>query len=156
MSLRETKNTFTKTKMIMKKLFVVSLAALSLAACGNKAQNAEQTTDSVMAEVVEVKEIALAKTYKGEIPAADDAVAFIVSLQLEDGKYTLTETPKEGKSKDKAEVTEGTYVREGDMLTLTSKDGEKSLYKVKEGALEMLNSDGESSATPELYTLKAE
>ena len=113
--------------------FAAILCAFIMTGCTNSKKT--NNADSMSADTTQVADMHNAETsldyfgeYKGTIPAAD------------------------------CPGIDVTFVIEGNILTTTSKEGDKSYYKVEEGRIVMLDADKQpiTGALADLYVLKQE
>ena len=123
-----------------KKLYLAAaFCMIIVAGCTNNKKSAN--SDNVVANTMQVADMHNAETsldyfgeYKGTIPAADCPGI--------EGEFNET----------------GTFKVEGNILTATSKNGEKSYYKVEEGRIVILDADKQpiTGALADMYVLKQE
>ena len=138
-------------------LFIVVLLAITMTGCtGSKKTNVDNQADSTQVADMHHAENSLDYygEYKGTIPAAD-CPGINVTLVLNAGHtYTLNYIyiDREGSYYNDS----GTFSVEGNILTMTSKSGGDSYYKVQEGSLVMLNADKEEAegVMKDKYVLK--
>lgn len=147
----------------MRKKFYLAAAfcTVILVGCTNskKANNSEGTN----AETAQVADMHNAETsldyfgeYKGTIPAADCPGIEVTLIFNKDHTYSQKYVYID---REDAEFNEtGTFKVEGNILTTTPKEGEKSYYKVEEGRIVMLDADKQpvTGALADLYVLKQE
>ncbi len=126
----------------MKKYFVLLATALLFASCtGNSAKKATaaQEADNTKTRTEQTAAQPVAGVYEGTIPAAD-APGIATTLELKaDKTFTLSEKVID---RDAAEFTEGNYLVEGDLLTLTAQDGATTKYLLKDNTLQRLDAEG--------------
>lgn len=125
----------------MKKIFVLACLCLFVVACGNKSKSGQASgTDST--EVVDMhtaeNSLDIAGTYTGTFPAAD-CPGINTTLTLNKDK-TFTCISEYIDRKDATFAENGTYVIEGNMLTLIT-DGQPQYYKIGENTLTHLDGD---------------
>lgn len=93
--------------------------------------------------------------YKGVTPAADcPGIETTLTLNT-DNTFTLRLVYID---RDTQFDETGNFVLDGNILTLTSRDGTKSYYKVEEGQVRMLNADKQevTGELADMYILKQE
>lgn len=127
----------------MKKYFVLLATALLFASCtGNstKKATANQEADNAKTQTEQTAAQPVAGVYEGTIPAAD-APGIATTLELKaDKTFTLSEKFIDRDAA--AELTEGNYLVEGDLLTLTAQDGATTKYLLKDNTLQRLDAEG--------------
>ena len=130
----------------MRKIFYAAchFAGLAMTGCGSdkpKAHDNEgnavakcETNDKHNAE----NSIDYQGTYKGTLPAADGPGINMALTINNDSTYTLEYDyiERDGKFKE-----QGNYTVEGNLMTLTEKEGQMSYFKVEEGQLRQLDND---------------
>ncbi|MDL2222331.1 copper resistance protein NlpE [Parabacteroides sp. OttesenSCG-928-N08] len=136
----------------MKKLVFVSILLVGLVACGNKEAKKQEAVESASSTTV-VKEsiddghhaqnaLSYGGVYEGRIPCADcPGIDVVITLDY-DGNYTKKMTYSD-REPDNVFDSSGRFVwsENGSRITLVEEGGEH--YKVVEGALIMLDEEGE-------------
>lgn len=146
--------------MKKKKYFVwIIFCTVLLAGCtnGKKAEDAKGTTDTAQVADLHTAETSLDYygLYKGVTPAADcPGIETTLTLNT-DNTFTLRLVYID---RDTQFDETGNFVLDGNILTLTSRDGTKSYYKVEEGQVRMLNADKQevTGELADMYILKQE
>lgn len=148
----------------MKKMILsLAVAAVALGSChGSKKESAQVVDSTVPVETLATDTVETAQaptsiegTYEGVLPCADCEGIKTTIMLSKDNTYTKTSEYLGKANANKFDET-GTVELNGDELTLTSKDGEKTFFKVGEGIITMLDKDkkeiqGELAAS---YVLK--
>ena len=141
--------------------FAAILCAFIMTGCTNSKKT--NNADSMSADTTQVADMHNAETsldyfgeYKGTIPTADCPGIDVTLVFNKDHTYTQKYIYQERKDAEFDEA--GTFVIEGNILTTTSKEGDKSYYKVEEGRIVMLDADKQpiTGALADLYVLKQE
>lgn len=139
----------------------VVLCTFIMTGCTNsKKTNNTESTDADTTQIVDMHNAETSLDYfgeyKGTIPAADCPGIDVTLIFNKDHTYTQKYVYLERKDAEFNEA--GTFVIEGNILTTTSKEGEKSYYKVEEGRVVMLDADKQpiTGALAGLYVLKQE
>lgn len=145
-----------------KKLYLAAAFCMIIATgCTNNKKSAN--SDNVVADTMQVADMHNAETsldyfgeYKGTIPAADCPGIEVTLIFNKDRTYTQKYIYLERKDGEFNET--GTFKVEGNILTATSKNGEKSYYKVEEGRIVILDADKQpiTGALADMYVLKQE
>lgn len=147
---------------MMKSIYVAAIAAcsLTLMSCnGSKKADASQSN----ADTTQVVDMHTAETsldyfgeYKGTIPAADCPGIKQTLVLNKDNTFTLNSIYIDRKDADFNDS--GTFSIDGNVLTLKTKDGQASYYKVEEGRVRMLMADKQpvTGELAEHYVLKQE
>lgn len=128
----------------MKKYVFFVVALIALAGCGNSQKSGGQET--AKAETSQVADNHSAETsldywgvYEGTLPAASGPG---IKTKLSINKDSTFDIRLEYiGEKDGVFENKGTYTIDGNILTLTQKDGETSYYKIEEGQIRMLDAD---------------
>lgn len=142
----------------MKKIAILSFAALLFAACNSNTKQAETATPETKVEAVDVhnsqNSLDYKGVYKGELPTAS-GTGTTVTIELGDDTFSKEVTYNEEKESFK---TEGKYSWDatGSIITLEGLKDEPSKYKVGENTLTQLDMDGKEikSESGLNYTLK--
>lgn len=134
----------------MKKTLLSAMAAFTLFAligCNNRAEvDAIQPT-----QVAELKP--MQQSWRGILPCAD-CEGIETSLFLEkDGTWVMNERYQGVREEPSSFASYGTWARTADKLVLTDSQGEKSYYRAKGDALEMLDREGNPIESQFNYTL---
>ena len=145
-----------------KKLYLAAAFCMIIATgCTNNKKSAN--SDNVVANTMQVADMHNAETsldyfgeYKGTNPAADCPGIEVTLIFNKDRTYTQKYIYLERKDGEFNET--GTFKVEGNILTATSKNGEKSYYKVEEGRIVILDADKQpiTGALADMYVLKQE
>ena len=135
----------------MKKIVFSVIAACSLFAlfgCNHRAE-----TDTVQpAAMEELKP--MQQSWRGILPCAD-CEGIETSLFLEkDGTWVMNERYQGVRDEPSSFASYGTWARTADKLVLTDSKGEKSYYRAKGEALEMLDREGNPIESQFNYTLQ--
>lgn len=135
----------------MKRIFLTVSVIAALAVSCNQT-NTTQTTETATTETemanqstTMAEEVSYVGTYQGTLPCADCGGNHI-TLTIEKDSYTSQEKSNKGSFEDKGTVA---YNAEKGILTLTSSANAdtKSLYRVKEGSIVMLDQEGKEITT---------
>ena len=134
----------------MKKTLLSAMAALTLFAligCNNRSDvDVIQPT-----QVAELKP--MQQSWRGILPCAD-CEGIETSLFLEkDGTWVMNERYQGVREEPSSFASYGTWARTADKLVLTDSQGEKSYYRAKGEALEMLDREGNPIESQLNYTL---
>ncbi|HGY1780245.1 TPA: envelope stress response activation lipoprotein NlpE [Citrobacter amalonaticus] len=134
----------------MKKTLLSAMAAFTLFAligCNNRSEvDVIQPT-----QVAELKP--MQQSWRGILPCAD-CEGIETSLFLEkDGTWVMNERYQGVREEPSSFASYGTWARTADKLVLTDSQGEKSYYRAKGGALEMLDREGNPIESQFNYTL---
>lgn len=134
----------------MKKTLLSAMAALTLFAligCNNRSDvDVIQPT-----QVAELKP--MQQSWRGILPCAD-CEGIETSLFLEkDGTWVMNERYQGVREEPSSFASYGTWARTADKLVLTDSQGEKSYYRAKGDALEMLDREGNPIESQFNYTL---
>ncbi len=134
----------------MKKTLLSAMAAFTLFAligCNNRSDvDVIQPT-----QVAELKP--MQQSWRGILPCAD-CEGIETSLFLEkDGTWVMNERYQGVREEPSSFASYGTWARTADKLVLTDSQGEKSYYRAKGGALEMLDREGNPIESQFNYTL---
>jgi copper homeostasis protein (lipoprotein) len=134
----------------VKKTLLSAMAAFTLFAligCNNRAEvDAIQPT-----QVAELKP--MQQSWRGILPCAD-CEGIETSLFLEkDGTWVMNERYQGVREEPSSFASYGTWARTADKLVLTDSQGEKSYYRAKGDALEMLDREGNPIESQFNYTL---
>ena len=126
--------------------FAAILCAFIMTGCTNSKKT--NNADSMSADTTQVADMHNAET---SLDYFDVTLVF-----NKDHTYTQKYIYQERKDAEFDEA--GTFVIEGNILTTTSKEGDKSYYKVEEGRIVMLDADKQpiTGALADLYVLKQE
>ena len=93
------------------------------------------------------------QSWRGVLPCAD-CEGIETSLFLEkDGTWVMNERYQGVREEPSSFASYGTWARTADKLVLTDSNGEKSYYRAKGNALEMLDREGNPVASQLNYTL---
>lgn len=135
----------------MKKTLLSAMAALTLFAligCNNRSDvDVIQPT-----QVAELKP--MQQSWRGILPCAD-CEGIETSLFLEkDGTWVMSERYQGVRDEPSSFASYGTWARTADKLVLTDSKGEKSYYRAKGEALEMLDREGNPIESQFNYTLQ--
>lgn len=141
-------------------LMALAISTATLVGCTNSKTNTSgsQSTDTTLVADGHTAETALDYfgEYKGTTPAADcPGIKQTLTLN-KDYTFTLNMIYLEREGADFNDS--GTFTIEGNIVTLTAKNGEKSFYKVEEGRIVMLMADKQpiTGDLAEHYVLKQE
>ncbi|MCP1630800.1 copper homeostasis protein (lipoprotein) [Citrobacter amalonaticus] len=134
----------------MKKTLLSAIAAFTLFAligCNNRSEvDVIQPT-----QVAELKP--MQQSWRGILPCAD-CEGIETSLFLEkDGTWVMNERYQGVREEPSSFASYGTWARTADKLVLTDSQGEKSYYRAKGDALEMLDREGNPIESQFNYTL---
>ncbi|HIF4733730.1 TPA: envelope stress response activation lipoprotein NlpE [Citrobacter amalonaticus] len=134
----------------MKKTLLSAMAAFTLFAligCNNRSEvDVIQPT-----QVAELKP--MQQSWRGILPCAD-CEGIETSLFLEkDGTWVMNERYQGVREEPSSFASYGTWARTADKLVLTDSQGEKSYYRAKGDALEMLDREGNPIESQFNYTL---
>ncbi|MBN6044268.1 envelope stress response activation lipoprotein NlpE [Citrobacter sp. ku-bf4] len=134
----------------MKKILLSAMAAFTLFAligCNNRSEvDVIQPT-----QVAELKP--MQQSWRGILPCAD-CEGIETSLFLEkDGTWVMNERYQGVREEPSSFASYGTWARTADKLVLTDSQGEKSYYRAKGDALEMLDREGNPIESQLNYTL---
>lgn len=134
----------------MKKTLLSAMAAFTLFAligCNNRSEvDVIQPT-----QVAELKP--MQQSWRGILPCAD-CEGIETSLFLEkDGSWVMNERYQGVREEPSSFASYGTWARTADKLVLTDSQGEKSYYRAKGDALEMLDREGNPIESQFNYTL---
>ena len=134
----------------MKKTLLSAMAAFTLFAligCNNRSEvDVIQPT-----QVAELKP--MQQSWRGILPCAD-CEGIETSLFLEkDGTWVMNERYQGVREEPSSFASYGTWARTADKLVLTDSQGEKSYYRAKGEALEMLDREGNPIESQLNYTL---
>ena len=134
----------------MKKTLLSAMAAFTLFAligCNNRSEvDVIQPT-----QVAELKP--MQQSWRGILPCAD-CEGFETSLFLEkDGTWVMNERYQGVREEPSSFASYGSWARTADKLVLTDSQGEKSYYRAKGDALEMLDREGNPIESQFNYTL---
>jgi copper homeostasis protein (lipoprotein) len=134
----------------VKKTLLSAMAAFTLFAligCNNRSEvDVIQPT-----QVAELKP--MQQSWRGILPCAD-CEGIETSLFLEkDGTWVMNERYQGVREEPSSFASYGTWARTADKLVLTDSQGEKSYYRAKGGALEMLDREGNPIESQFNYTL---
>lgn len=134
----------------MKKILLSAMAAFTLFAligCNNRSEvDVIQST-----QVAELKP--MQQSWRGILPCAD-CEGIETSLFLEkDGTWVMNERYQGVREEPSSFASYGTWARTADKLVLTDSQGEKSYYRAKGDALEMLDREGNPIESQLNYTL---
>lgn len=123
-------------------------ALFALMGCNNRAE-----VDALQpAQAAELKP--MQQSWRGVLPCAD-CEGIETSLFLEkDGTWVMNERYQGVREEPSSFASYGTWARTADKLVLTDSNGEKSYYRAKGDALEMLDREGNPVASPLNYTLE--
>lgn len=145
-----------------KKVSLVAIALLAVATVACTGQKKSDTAETT-ADTTQVIDMHTAETsldyfgeYKGTTPAADCPGIKQTLVLNKDYTFTLNLIYIEREGADFNDV--GTFIIEGNIITLKTKEGAESFYKVEEGRVVMLMAD-KQPVTGELaahYVLKQE
>ena len=130
---------------------ILSVAAactlFALIGCNNRAE-----VDALQpAQAAELKP--MQQSWRGVLPCAD-CEGIETSLFLEkDGTWVMNERYQGVREEPSSFASYGTWARTADKLELTDSNGEKSYYRAKGNALEMLDREGNPVASQLNYTL---
>lgn len=130
---------------------ILSVAAactlFALIGCNNRAE-----VDALQpAQAAELKP--MQQSWRGVLPCAD-CEGIETSLFLEkDGTWVINERYQGVREEPSSFASYGTWARTADKLVLTDSNGEKSYYRAKGNALEMLDREGNPVASQLNYTL---
>lgn len=135
----------------MKKTLLSAMAAFTLFAligCNNRSEvDVIQPT-----QVAELKP--MQQSWRGILPCAD-CEGIETSLFLEkDGTWVMNERYQGVREEPSSFASYGTWARTADKLVLTDSQGEKSYYRAKGEALEMLDREGNPVESQFNYTLE--
>ncbi|WP_336218594.1 envelope stress response activation lipoprotein NlpE [Citrobacter amalonaticus] len=135
----------------MKKTLLSAMAVFTLVAligCNNRSEvDALQPT-----QVAELKP--MQQSWRGVLPCAD-CEGIETSLFLEkDGTWVMNERYQGVREEPSSFASYGTWARTADKLVLTDSQGEKSYYRAKGDALEMLDREGNPVESQFNYTLE--
>lgn len=137
---------------------MILAAALTLAACGGNPQKktiSEKIKDDAVKVDMHDAESSLdyQGTYTGTFPAADCPGIDMRLVLKQDGTYGLH---MKYIDRDSEFDEKGSYKVKGNLLTLTSMDGQSEYYKVEENRLRKLDADKQpvTGALAENYVLK--
>ncbi|HFZ8995133.1 TPA: envelope stress response activation lipoprotein NlpE [Citrobacter freundii] len=120
----------------------------ALMGCNNRSE----TEKLQPAQVAELKP--MQQSWRGVLPCADCA-GIETDLFLEkDGTWVMNERYQGAREEPSSFASYGTWARTADRLVLTDSKGEKSYYRVKGEALEMLDRDGNPIVSQFNYTLQ--
>ena len=124
---------------MVKKAIVTAMAVISLftlMGCNNRAE-----VDTLSpAQAAELKP--MPQSWRGVLPCAD-CEGIETSLFLEkDGTWVMNERYLGAREEPSSFASYGTWARTADKLVLTDSKGEKSYYRAKGDALEMLDREG--------------
>lgn len=138
---------------------VILLLTVTIVSCNNaKKTNVANTKDSAQINDMHNAENSLDfyGEYKGIIPAADCPGIRITLTLNKDKSFTSKWVYLEREGSDVEEA--GVFTSNGNTLTLTSKEGDESYYKVEEGRIIMLNGDKQPAegAMKDKYVLMQE
>ncbi len=131
---------------------ILSVAAactlFALIGCNNRTE-----VDALQpAQAAELKP--MQQSWRGVLPCAD-CEGIETSLFLEkDGTWVMNERYQGVREEPSSFASYGTWARTADKLVLTDSNGEKSYYRAKGDALEMLDREGNPVASPLNYTLE--
>ena len=136
---------------MVKKAIVTAMAVISLftlMGCNNRAE-----VDTLSpAQAAELKP--MAQSWRGVLPCAD-CEGIETSLFLEkDGTWVMNERYLGAREEPSSFASYGTWARTADKLVLTDSKGEKSYYRAKGDALEMLDREGNPIESQFNYTLE--
>lgn len=137
---------------MVKKAIVTAMAVISLftlMGCNNRAE-----VDTLSpAQAAELKP--MPQSWRGVLPCAD-CEGIETSLFLEkDGTWVMNERYLGAREEPSSFASYGTWARTADKLVLTDSKGEKSYYRAKGDALEMLDREGNPIESQFNYTLEA-
>lgn len=141
-------------------LAAISLLVLAVASCTGGSKKADASATS--SDTTQVTDMHTAETsldyfgeYKGTTPAADCPGIKQTLVLNKDYTFTLNYIYID---RDVAFDESGTFSIEGNIITLKTKDGHDSYYKVEEGRVVMLMADKQpvTGALAEHYILKKE
>lgn len=135
----------------MKKILISAMAAFTLFAligCNNRSD-----VDVLQpAQLAELKP--MQQSWRGILPCAD-CEGIETSLFLEkDGTWVMNERYQGVRDEPSSFSSYGTWARTADKLVLTDSKGEKSYYRAKGEALEMLDREGHPIESQFNYTLE--
>lgn len=141
-----------KKEWMVKKAIVTAMAVISLftlMGCNNRAE-----VDTLSpAQAAELKP--MPQSWRGVLPCAD-CEGIETSLFLEkDGTWVMNERYLGAREEPSSFASYGTWARTADKLVLTDSKGEKSYYRAKGDALEMLDREGNPIESQFNYTLEA-
>ena len=136
---------------MVKKAIVTAMAVISLftlMGCNNRAE-----VDTLSpAQAAELKP--MPQSWRGVLPCAD-CEGIETSLFLEkDGTWVMNERYLGAREEPSSFASYGTWARTADKLVLTDSKGEKSYYRAKGDALEMLDREGNPIESQFNYTLE--
>lgn len=133
-------------KAIVTAMAVISL--FTLMGCNNRAE-----VDTLSpAQAAELKP--MPQSWRGVLPCAD-CEGIETSLFLEkDGTWVMNERYLGAREEPSSFASYGTWARTADKLVLTDSKGEKSYYRAKGDALEMLDREGNPIESQFNYTLE--
>lgn len=136
---------------MVKKAIVTAMAVISLftlMGCNNRAE-----VDTLSpAQAAELKP--MPQSWRGVLPCAD-CEGIETSLFLEkDGTWVMNERYLGAREEPSSFASYGTWARTADKLVLTDSKGEKSYYRAKGDALEMLDREGNPIESQFYYTLE--
>lgn len=140
-----------KKEWMVKKAIVTAMAVISLftlMGCNNRAE-----VDTLSpAQAAELKP--MPQSWRGVLPCAD-CEGIETSLFLEkDGTWVMNERYLGAREEPSSFASYGTWARTADKLVLTDSKGEKSYYRAKGDALEMLDREGNPIESQFNYTLE--
>ncbi|EJM0810102.1 envelope stress response activation lipoprotein NlpE [Escherichia albertii] len=135
----------------MRKAIVTAMAVISLftlMGCNNRAE-VEMLSPAQAAELKPMPQ-----NWRGVLPCAD-CEGIETSLFLEkDGTWVMNERYLGAREEPSSFASYGTWARTADKLVLTDSKGEKSYYRVRGDALEMLDREGNPIESQFNYTLE--
>lgn len=136
---------------MVKKAIVTAMTVISLftlMGCNNRAE-----VDTLSpAQAAELKP--MPQSWRGVLPCAD-CEGIETSLFLEkDGTWVMNERYLGAREEPSSFASYGTWARTADKLVLTDSKGEKSYYRAKGDALEMLDREGNPIESQFNYTLE--
>ncbi|QLN18030.1 envelope stress response activation lipoprotein NlpE [Escherichia coli] len=136
---------------MVRKAIVTAMAVISLftlMGCNNRAE-----VDTLSpAQAAELKP--MPQSWRGVLPCAD-CEGIETSLFLEkDGTWVMNERYLGAREEPSSFASYGTWARTADKLVLTDSKGEKSYYRAKGDALEMLDREGNPIESQFNYTLE--
>ncbi|MEG0647799.1 MAG: copper resistance protein NlpE [Bacteroides sp.] len=137
----------------------MALCFIAMVSCNNKTNSTGgATSDSTQVADMHTAETSLDYygEYKGTTPAADCPGIKQTLILNKDHSFTLQMIYIDREGSDFNET--GTFSVEGNIATLTTKNGEESYYKIEEGRIVMLMADKQpvTGELAEHYILKQE
>lgn len=128
---------------------IVCIAALTFSSCQNNVQTDSVSSSDSLADTaiiidMHTSQIALDwnGTYEGTLPCAD-CPGIKATIELKDDNTFTKHFEYLDRDVEFTETGKIEWHKNGNSITLISEGGEKQQFKVKEGRLVMLNTDGE-------------